>query len=297
MGRRRQRDDTGAIADILNVSTRVPVFGFAIAGIFAMVAIGVWLWSGREPPTSVWRPLLPVLAFFFGVLSAMGVLGGIVGTIRCLATGRDLLGRKRHPAGAAIAWNDVVAASPEQFERIIADLFRQRGFRVSEVGGPDDGGVDLLLHRDDAIDHLVQCKHYRVQSVGPAAVRELYGVMAAHHTRCEGILITTGRFSDAARAFAQGKPIRLIDGQELMHLLQSTNPVTPVVDVHAPVPPRRAASTPPAHDAPTPICTRCNVPMVKHTATRGRHAGQPFWGCANYPKCREVWDERAEPAS
>jgi hypothetical protein len=36
-----------------------------------------------------------------------------------------------------------------------------------------------------------------------------------------------------------------------------------------------------------PFCTRCGVPMVLHTATRGDHAGEQFYGCPNYPHCQE----------
>ncbi|MBI1371535.1 MAG: hypothetical protein GC159_02055 [Phycisphaera sp.] len=28
--------------------------------------------------------------------------------------------------------------------------------------------------------------------------------------------------------------------------------------------------------------------MVLRTATKGQNAGGRFWGCPNYPKCREI---------
>lgn len=34
------------------------------------------------------------------------------------------------------------------------------------------------------------------------------------------------------------------------------------------------------------ICQRCGAPLVKRKATRGAHVGEEFWGCSNYPKCR-----------
>ena len=37
-----------------------------------------------------------------------------------------------------------------------------------------------------------------------------------------------------------------------------------------------------------PICPKCGIPMVQRTAKRGSTAGQTFWGCANYPRCREM---------
>ncbi len=38
----------------------------------------------------------------------------------------------------------------------------------------------------------------------------------------------------------------------------------------------------------TPICPKCGVPMVLRTASRGGHQGEPFFGCPNYPQCREI---------
>jgi hypothetical protein len=36
----------------------------------------------------------------------------------------------------------------------------------------------------------------------------------------------------------------------------------------------------------SPICPKCNVPLVMRTATRGKGKGQQFWGCPNFPRCR-----------
>jgi len=45
-------------------------------------------------------------------------------------------------------------------------------------------------------------------------------------------------------------------------------------------------STPPR--AAPPLCPECGGAMVVRTARRGRRAGQQFWGCAAYPKCKGV---------
>jgi hypothetical protein len=37
-----------------------------------------------------------------------------------------------------------------------------------------------------------------------------------------------------------------------------------------------------------PLCPKCGIPMVLRTATRGKHRGMQFYGCVNYPQCREV---------
>jgi hypothetical protein len=37
-----------------------------------------------------------------------------------------------------------------------------------------------------------------------------------------------------------------------------------------------------------PICPICGIPMAIKIARRGQYAGEPFWGCTNYPKCEHI---------
>lgn len=37
-----------------------------------------------------------------------------------------------------------------------------------------------------------------------------------------------------------------------------------------------------------PACPKCGMPMVKRTAKTGTNAGKQFYGCRNYPNCREM---------
>ena len=42
----------------------------------------------------------------------------------------------------------------------------------------------------------------------------------------------------------------------------------------------------PASNAPT--CPKCGALMVQRIAQRGRNAGNTFWGCPNYPRCKGI---------
>ena len=37
-----------------------------------------------------------------------------------------------------------------------------------------------------------------------------------------------------------------------------------------------------------PLCPKCGIPMVLRTVMQGEHKGKQFYGCVNYPRCREV---------
>ena len=146
---------------------------------------------------------------------------------------------------------------------------------MTEKGGASpDGGVDLILARGTE-RFLVQCKQWRAQQVPVTIVRELYGVMAAQHA-AGGYVVTSGRFTRDAIAFAQGRNIELLDGEALEKLLGTAKNF-------GGVPPIAAAN---AIMTSTPACPRCNAPMVPRMAKRGANLGSEFWGCRRYPKCK-----------
>jgi restriction system protein len=170
------------------------------------------------------------------------------------------------PVVASLTWR--------QFESLVAEGFRQRGFQVTEKGGAAaDGGVDLILARGNE-RFLVQCKQWRAQQVPVTIVRELYGVMAAQQA-AGGYVVTSGRFTQDAIAFAEGRNIELIDGVTLPTLLRH----------HQNAQPAPTTTMTNTNIASTPACPRCNEPMVTRVAKRGASSGSEFWGCRRYPKC------------
>ncbi|HTE63341.1 MAG TPA: restriction endonuclease, partial [Solirubrobacteraceae bacterium] len=66
---------------------------------------------------------------------------------------------------------------------------------------------------------VIQAKRYR-GAVPVAAVRELYGTMI-NEGAGKGILVTTSHFGAGAREFSKDKPLTLVDGANLLHLLQN----------------------------------------------------------------------------
>jgi hypothetical protein len=37
-----------------------------------------------------------------------------------------------------------------------------------------------------------------------------------------------------------------------------------------------------------PLCPKCGIPMVLRMVPQGEHKGKQFYGCQNYPRCREM---------
>ena len=151
-------------------------------------------------------------------------------------------------------------------------------------GGGADGGVDLVL-RKDREKYLVQCKQWKAFKVGVTVVRELYGVMAAHGA-AGGFVVTSGRFTDEAKTFADGRNIRLVDGPKLFGMIKQAK--ASGAGARGPeMPSRGPAATPGAPAAVmAPACPVCASAMVLRTAKRGANVGSEFWGCTKYPACK-----------
>ena len=248
----------------------------------ALVFFGIrWLLPAFAGSNMFLRPLAsaiqPVAWFFtlpFLVTAAFAALRAF--------RRRDLLDSQRGLQSLrALSWQD--------FERLVGEAYRRRGYTIEEVGGAaPDGGVDLRLF---SAGHktLVQCKRWRTTQVGVSLVRELYGVMVGEKAE-RAIFVTTGNFTDDARSFANGKPLDLVDGEALAKLVEGVQ--TSHVSGE-PIATQRAPSASPlslGSESSSPPCPKCGGEMVRRVARRGANAGNAFWGCRRYPACRGVRD-------
>lgn len=287
--RRRQSEEPGLIDLILDVSKTFPMVG-AIIGTISCAAAAYLIWIN---PKSV-MGFGPLIGLLFGILGPMCLLVAGVGLVRTRLDQR--LATQRLDRAWSI--DAVRGLSWQQFELLVADLFRREGYRAEERGrdaqsaGTGDGGVDLVLTdpKTPGAHYLVQCKQYRAWDVGEPKVREFYGAMAAWQTRCEGIIVTCGRFSQPAQQFAAGKPLRLIDGDGLVRMLNQSNAVAPAPVIAAPASVQAASLQPPPVPTATstPRCPQCGGSMTRRVASRGARQGRQFWGCTAYPRCKGI---------
>jgi restriction system protein len=117
---------------------------------------------------------------------------------------------------AAMDWQD--------FEHLIRELFEKEfnesGGEVKITQASRDGGVDAIAFDPDPLRGgkiVIQAKRY-TNVVGVASVRDLYGTVI-NEGASRGILVTTAEYGPDAYDFAKDKPITLLDGSNLLHLL------------------------------------------------------------------------------
>ena len=137
---------------------------------------------------------------------------------------------KRFVASYAVAGQldertNLAAMDWEDFEHLIRELFEKEfskpGCEVKVTQASRDGGVDSVVFDSDPIHGgktVIQAKRY-TNTVGVAAVRELYGTVL-NEGAMKGILVTTADYGPDAYEFAKGKPLVLLNGANLLHLLE-----------------------------------------------------------------------------
>jgi restriction system protein len=108
----------------------------------------------------------------------------------------------------------------KEFEKLVAEAFGRIGYSVAEARGSSrEAGIHLIASAANE-KIFVQCKHWRAATVGVAAVGDLVSVIRAEGAS-GGAVVTSGTFTDDAVAYAAGKSIQLIDGQQLEKLVLS----------------------------------------------------------------------------
>ena len=206
--------------------------------------------------------------------------------------------RNENPSGLDKAWIDVFSrgqshqedprpAKPtvwsldllqaiewKRFEDLCAAFYREKGIRCETTPLGADGGVDIRLFQDEHSDEataIVQCKAWGERQVGVKPIRELLGVMT-HEKKTKAFFMAPGGFTDDAREFAQANHITLLDGKLFLTMLS-----------RLPVEARQKLLTFATDgDYTTPTCPSCGIKMLQRNGSRGA-----FWGCRNYPRCRQ----------
>lgn len=121
--------------------------------------------------------------------------------------------------------SNIAAMDWEDFEHLIRELFEkefaQHDGEVKVTQASRDGGVDAIAFDPDPIRGgkiVIQAKRY-TNTVGVSSVRDLYGTVM-NEGATKGILVTTSDYGPDAYEFAKGKPLTLLSGSNLLHLLE-----------------------------------------------------------------------------
>lgn len=111
---------------------------------------------------------------------------------------------------------------PTDFECFCADLFKAMGFQTQVTSRTNDGGFDILMEKDQ-ITYVVECKCFSAANpVGRPLLQKLVGANSLQHADVM-VFITTSTFSKYAAEYGEAFNMWLIDGSQLLQMLQSSS--------------------------------------------------------------------------
>ena len=110
--------------------------------------------------------------------------------------------------------------SHQEFEEFTADLLRALGYEARVTAYSQDGGVDVIAHRDPlGVEPpliKVQCKHH-TGTVGAPEVQQLVGTQSPNEL---SLFVSLGAYSRDAVAIERVRQgLRLISGEDLVDLV------------------------------------------------------------------------------
>jgi restriction system protein len=172
----------------------------------------------RVDPTECIKSLKGLVAGPLSSLAPVKPIMQLDRNDRRIVDGRDVLaGMDASTNLAEVPW--------EEFEHLVRELFGKlfssADAEVKVTQASRDGGVDAIAFDPDPIrggKFVIQAKRYN-KVVPVSAVRDLYGTMIAEGA-VKGILVTTAHYGRDAREFVKDKPVTLIDGANLVYLLE-----------------------------------------------------------------------------
>ncbi|KAF0125871.1 MAG: restriction endonuclease [Elusimicrobia bacterium] len=239
-------------------------------------------------------PVGPAFSLGAKLFALVFAIGGVLSFIMALIKGKLF--------NSAQGFDSVKAMTWKEFELLVGEYYRRKGYSVIEAGGASpDGGIDLIANKSGE-KLVIQCKHWKAYKIDVKIARELYGVMV-DAAASGAVLITSGDFTQPAVDFVRDKPIELIDGPKLAKLIAEVKapaqkPAVPAKSRATLIPTEppplteeernRKYMPPGMRMAPVaqerlvkdgdPVCPHCGVKLVLRSAHRGPTTGSKFWG-------------------
>ena len=207
------------IEDIVELTTKLPWWIGVLAALAAWGVLQVLLrtpplpFPGDDEILPVLRGLTIGLQYLLPAVFLSGAALSAWLRYKQHKNYADVAGDRGHVALELLSWRE--------FEHLVGEFFRRKGFNVEQRGGHEtDSGVDLVASIGGD-RYLVQCKHWRVQRVGVKVVREICGV-ASTENAAGVFVVTSGTFTEEARRVVEENriDIELIAGDQLRRMIQ-----------------------------------------------------------------------------
>ena len=118
--------------------------------------------------------------------------------------------------------DEIISYTPDEFEKLIADVFSTLGMTARTVGGSGDDGIDVKIWDETGkFWAIAQCKRYAIHNkIGASQIRDFAGAyMLSNATK--GFFFTTSSFTKHAKRTARGYPwLTIYNGQSFVKYIE-----------------------------------------------------------------------------
>jgi restriction system protein len=109
---------------------------------------------------------------------------------------------------------------PYDFEEFVADVWEYLDWETRVVGEPGDQGIDVIATNGER-KQLIQAKRYGPNTtVGSPEVQQYASLRLQEDNVQQVTIVTTGEFSRQAEELAPDLDVILVDGEELLAVLE-----------------------------------------------------------------------------
>lgn len=234
MSRRHDKDSTGDL--IFNLFTKISWWlwiVFAVLSYFVLHWVANWPISASFQPGQAGKSGLPQLMKSLAnplqyFMPMMALYGAAVSGFRLINSRKSLDVLVQNAFQPKKASRAVEGLSWQEFQQLMEEYFRHRGFAVIQRVGVEPGSdINLILRRAaDKDPYLVQMKHWQAYKVGTDVIREMLDLVTTQGA-AGGFVITAGEFTEPATQLSRGQKIELIDGKKLTKAMElAKSPIT-----------------------------------------------------------------------
>ena len=179
--------------------------------------------------------------------------------------------------------DDFLSAAEMSFYHVVSATVGERGTVCPKVGLSDIFFVTRPQENRSAANRVAQ-KHVDFLVCEPRTMKPLLGIELDDSSHARADRQARDEFVGKVFAAAQLPLLRVPAqrGYNVQEIAAQLEPFLSAVSLSAVTKPEAYQGT------SAPMCPKCEVEMVRRTATKGERSGQPFYGCPNYPKCRET---------
>jgi hypothetical protein len=129
------------------------------------------------------------------------------------------------------------SVDPYEFETLVAEVWEADGWDTQVSQASNDMGVDVEAYKTDGIvdqKAVIQAKRYSGNNkIGRPKIQQYHALKEQDPEADVAVVVTTSSFTSTAEEWAADHNVKLVDGDDLLHLIEERN-AEELIDEYAP---------------------------------------------------------------